>query len=259
MKVLIFNDYDQVSEAAADLFTEILVSNPKVVIGLATGSTPIGLYQGLIRRYNEKTLDFSKVTTFNLDEYIGLTPDNPQSYRSFMQENLFRHINIPAKNTNILSGIEKNHRNSCSEYEKRIAKAGGIEIQVLGIGSDGHIAFNEPGSPLQSRTRVVTLTHQTIEDNARFFHSADEVPQYAVTMGVGTILEARKIVLIATGRNKAEAVFGAVEGPVTSMNTASALQFHQDTTVILDHEAASLLKLRDYYKWIQENEPNAPK
>jgi len=225
---------------------------------MATGSTPLGLYQQLVRMHKAGQLDFSQVTTFNLDEYVGLPVTHEQSYHRFMHENFFRHVNIPPQNVHIPSGTTRNYRAFCDWYEQRIRECGGIDVQILGIGSDGHIAFNEPASSLSSRTRLKTLARQTIEDNARFFESRDQVPVYAITMGVGTILQARQILLLANGAKKAEAVAAAVEGPVTSMITASALQMHPDATVYVDEPAASMLKMREYYDWIQEKKPGAP-
>ncbi len=247
------------SIAAALEVAQVLNAKPNAVLGMATGSTPLGLYQELVRMYARRELDFSHVTTFNLDEYVGLPVSHPQSYHHFMHEHFFRHVNIPPQNVHIPSGTTTNYAAFCDWYEQRIREAGGIDLQILGIGSDGHIAFNEPGSSLSSRTRLKTLAKSTIDDNARFFKERDEVPIYAITMGVGTILEARRVLLLATGKNKAGAVAAAVEGPVTAMITASALQMHPNTQVLLDEEAASSLKMRDYYDWVQEKKPNAPK
>src|SRR5438552_18378538 len=234
MEVVIKRDYEQMSKAAAQLVVDVLNTKPNAVLGMATGSTPLGLYQELVRLYKAGHVDFSRVTTFNLDEYVGLPANHPQSYHYFMREHFFQHVNIPQHNINIPSGTTSNYPAFCQWYEGRIAECGGIDVQILGIGSDGHIAFNEPGSSLSSRTRLKTLSKSTIDDNARFFNSREEVPVYAITMGVGTILEARKIVLLANGKKKAEAVAQAVEGPVTSMITASALQLHPDSTVYVD-------------------------
>ena len=181
-----------------------LNAKPNAVLGLATGSTPLGLYKELVRMHKDEGLDFSQVTTFNLDEYVGLPQNHPQSYHYFMHENLFKHINIPKQNIYIPSGTTDNYAAFCQWYEQRIRECGGIDLQILGIGSDGHIAFNEPTSSLGSRTRIKTLARQTIEDNARFFDTLDQVPIYAITMGVGTILEARKIILLANGKKKAD-------------------------------------------------------
>jgi len=258
VEIIISDTYEQLSRAAANSVAQTLNSKPDAVLGLATGSTPLGLYKELVRLHKDEGLDFSQVTTFNLDEYVGLRGNHPQSYHYFMDENLFRHINIARQNIYIPSGTTDNYAAFCKWYEQRIVECGGIDLQVLGIGGDGHIAFNEPSSSLGSRTRIKTLARQTIEDNARFFDSADEVPVYAITMGVGTILEARHIMLLANGAGKAEAVAGAIEGPVTSMNTASALQLHPDTRFFLDREAAGSLKMIEYYEWIQAKGPEAP-
>ncbi len=258
MQVLIRENYGDVSEVAAQFVARELNRKPNAVLGLATGSTPLGLYQELVRLYECGALDFSQITTFNLDEYVGLGRDDPRSYHAFMHENLFRHINVPRQNVYIPSGTTDNYEAFCDWYESRIVECGGIDLQILGIGGDGHIAFNEPTSSLGSRTRIKTLAKQTILDNARFFESVEDVPHYAITMGVGTILEAKRIMLIATGESKAEAVAAAIEGPVTSMITASALQLHCDVTVLLDRAAASKLEMIDYYDWIEEKSPGTP-
>lgn len=259
MEVFIFPDNKTMSVVAAREVAEVLNAKPDAVLGMATGSTPLGLYQELVRMYQRRELDFSHVTTFNLDEYVGLPVTHAQSYHHFMHEHFFRHVNIPPQNIHIPSGTTTNYRSFCTWYEQRIRDCGGIDLQILGIGSDGHIAFNEPGSSLSSRTRLKTLAKSTIDDNARFFNDRAEVPIYAITMGVGTILEARKLLLLASGRQKADAVTAAVEGPMTAMITASALQMHPDCQVLLDEDAASQLKMRDYYDWVQANKPGAPK
>ncbi|OHB81512.1 MAG: glucosamine-6-phosphate deaminase [Planctomycetes bacterium RBG_16_64_12] len=258
MQLIICDEYEQLSRAAAKTVAKTLNSKPNAVMGLATGSTPLGLYQELVRMHKEEGLDFSQVTTFNLDEYVGLPNNHPQSYHYFMSENLFNHVNIPRQNVYIPSGTTDNYEAFCKWYEQRIVDCGGIDLQVLGIGTDGHIAFNEPSSSLGSRTRIKTLAKQTIEDNARFFDNPDDVPVYAITMGVGTILEARKIILLASGESKAEAIAAAIEGPVTSMCTASALQLHADTIFFLDRAAAGRLNMREYYEWVQAKLPGAP-
>lgn len=251
MRVRIEPSYFEMSNVAAKLIAAQLRRKPDSVLGLATGSTPLGIYRELARMHKDEGLDFAGVRTFNLDEYYGLAPDHPQSYRYFMDENLLRHVNIDPKNVHIPGGIVKDIEASCSEYEASIREAGGIDIQLLGIGRDGHIAFNEPGSSLGSRTRLKTLAQETISDNARFFKSLDEVPRFAITMGVGTILESRHIVLLASGVEKSDAVRLAVEGPVTSEITASVLQLHPKVTVFLDEAAAEKLKRRDYYKYVE--------
>ncbi len=252
MEVVILASYDEVSRAAAREVARVLSTKPNAVLGLATGSTPLGLYRELVRMHRDEGLDFSQVTTFNLDEYVGLPPNHPQSYHVFMHEHLFQHVNVAAQNIFIPSGAPANISAYCAWYERQIQERGGIDLQILGIGADGHVAFNEPGSSLASRTRIKTLARQTIEDNARFFERREDVPAYAITMGVGTILEARELLLCANGRNKARAVALAIEGPVTAMVTASALQMHRQAKVLLDQEAAGELKMREHFDWIEE-------
>ncbi len=258
MEILVHDNAEKMSKVAAKVVARTLNAKPDAVLGLATGSTPLGLYKELVRMHRDEGLDFSQVTTFNLDEYVGLTRDHEQSYHYFMHENLFKHINIPSQHIHIPSGTTQNYAAFCAWYENRIVEYGGIDLQILGIGSDGHIAFNEPASSLGSRTRIKTLAKQTIDDNARFFDSAEDVPIYAITMGVGTIMEARQLIMLANGKAKAEAVAAAVEGPVTSMITASALQMHPDAICVLDRDAASGLQMLDYYEWIQEKMVDAP-
>ena len=259
MEVFVYKQYEEMSKTAAQEVADVLNAKPNAVLGMATGSTPLGVYQELVKMHERGEIDFSHVTTFNLDEYVGLPITHAQSYHRFMHENFFRHINIPAQNIHIPSGTTTNYRAFCEWYEKRIEECGGIDLQILGIGSDGHIAFNEPGSSLSSRTRLKTLAKQTIDDNARFFDRPEDVPIYAITMGVGTIMEARQILMLANGVKKADAVAAAVEGPVTAMITASALQMHPNTKAFLDEAAASKLKMRDYYDWIQFHKPGAPR
>ena len=258
MEVIIKDTYDEMSIAAARSVAQVLNTKPNAVLGMATGSTPLGLYKELVRMHKDEGLDFSQVTTFNLDEYVGLPVTHDQSFHYFMHENFFKHVNIPIQNIYIPSGTTSNYEAFCQWYEQRIENCGGIDVQILGIGTDGHIAFNEPTSSLSSRTRLKTLAKQTIDDNARFFDKAEDVPIYAITMGVGTILEARKLLLLANKKNKAWAVAEAIEGPVTSMVTASALQLHPDAEVYVDSDAAAELKMADYYKWIQKMKPGAP-
>jgi glucosamine-6-phosphate deaminase len=259
MEVIVHPTYEEMSRAAAQEVVSVLNAKPNAVLGMATGSTPLGVYQELVRLHRRGEIDFAHVTTFNLDEYVGLPVTHPQSYHHFMHENFFRHINIPPQNVHIPSGTTTNYAAFCAWYEERIRQCGGIDLQILGIGSDGHIAFNEPGSSLSSRTRLKTLAKSTIDDNARFFKDRSEVPIYAITMGVGTIMEARDVLLLANGEKKASAIAQAVEGPVTSMITASALQLHPSTRVYLDEAAAGQLKMREYFDWVQHNKPGAPK
>jgi glucosamine-6-phosphate deaminase len=249
MRVVIEPDYEALSRTAAGFVADLVRRKPDCVLGLATGSTPIGLYKELIRLNEEEGLDFSQVTSFNLDEYYGLGPDHDQSYSFFMEEQLFKHLKPGLKETNVPCGMCEDPEAFCAEYEQKIKDAGGIDLQVLGIGGDGHIAFNEPGSSLGSRTRLEALTEETIEDNARFFESKDDVPRFSITMGVGTILEARRCLLIANGVKKAKVVKLSIEEGISSMTTASALQMHPDTIAILDEDAACELELIDYYRF----------
>ncbi|MFQ5772505.1 MAG: glucosamine-6-phosphate deaminase [bacterium] len=241
MLVIIKENYEEISKEAARIIAELIQKKPHCVLGLATGSTPLGLYKELIRLHQEARLDFSQVTTFNLDEYVGLPSEHPQSYYHFMQENLFKHINMNLNSIHMPNGMAEDIEQECEDYEKAIDIAGGIDLQVLGVGANGHIAFNEPLSSLGSRTRIKTLTEKTRRDNARFFSSLEEVPKYAITMGVGTIMEARSIILLASGKSKAEAISKTVEGPITAMVPATMVQMHPRATIIVDVEAASLL------------------
>ena len=252
MRVVIKSDAASVTKFAADKIAQLVRSKPDCVLGLATGSSPLGIYQELIRQHREEGLDFSQVTTFNLDEYVGLSGTDPQSYRFFMQSNLFDHINIKPANTNIPDGRALDFGAFCESYERHIVDVGGIDLQLLGIGADGHIAFNEPGSSLGSRTRLKTLTDQTVSDNARFFGHIDKVPRLAITMGIGTILESSQCVLVAMGDAKSEAIWQAIEGPVTAQVTASALQLHRDVVAVLDEGAACLLRRREYYDNVEQ-------
>lgn len=241
MLLIIRKDAQEVSDEAARLVADRLKKKPDLVLGLATGSTPVGLYRELARLHSTGDLDFSKVTTFNLDEYIGLPRSHDQSYHFFMREALFQYINVDPRNSYIPDGMASDIDAFCDWYEAQIGRVGGIDLQVLGIGANGHIAFNEPGSSLGSRTRIKTLRERTIRDNARFFNSAEEVPRYAITMGIGTIMDARELLLIATGENKADAIGAAVEGPITAMVPASIIQMHRRAYVIIDEAAASKL------------------
>ncbi len=253
MQVIIVTDYEEMSDRAAGIVTEAVRRKPDVVLGLATGSTPEGLYAKLVQAHKEDGLDFSRVVTFNLDEYVDLPPDHPQGYRYFMNEHLFNHVNIDVANTHVPDGRAECLSSQCERYEQMIRDAGGIELQVLGIGRDGHVAFNEPGTSLGSGTHITALTRETIEDNSRFFDSPDDVPRFAITMGIGSILQARRCIFMATGANKADAVKAALEGPVTATVTASALQMHPDTVAIVDEAAAAKLDLLDFYRWQQDN------
>lgn len=251
MEIIIQPTPEAATCIAARIIARVLQEKPDAVLGLATGSTPLLLYRELIGM----KLNWSKVTTFNLDEYVGISPQHPQSYHHFMWEHLFRHVNITAANVNIPDGMTREIPVFCQNYERKIRYAGGIDLQVLGIGTDGHIGFNEPSSSLASRTRIKTLTPQTRKDNARFFGSEDDVPHHVITMGIGTILEARQNLLLAFGPQKARAIAQAVEGPITADNPASVLQMHPATKLCLDQEAASSLKRADYYRWVYDHKP----
>ena len=242
MLVTIKEDYEAMSVQAAEIVAEQIRKKPNSVIGFATGSTPLGLYNELIRLHRETGLDFSKITTFNLDEYVGLEPEHDQSYHYFMWENLFKHINVDPRHVYIPDGMADDIDYFCQWYEEQMAEVGGLDLQILGIGANGHIAFNEPGSSLGSRTRIKTLTTKTVEDNARFFDDPEKVPRYAITMGIGTIMDARKLVLVASGEGKAEAIQNTLEGPITAMVPATIVQMHQQAHIVLDNEAANLLQ-----------------
>ena len=232
MKYIEVETYEELSTKAAELIASVVKSKPESVLGLATGSSPLGTYDGLIKAYNNGEVDFSKVTTINLDEYIGLTPDNDQSYRYFMETNLFSKINVRKDYTFVPDGCAKDIKKECKEYDERISALGGIDIQLLGIGLDGHIGFNEPCDVFVKETHLVDLDPSTIEANARFFSSIDDVPKQAVTMGMGGIMGAKKVLLIANGKNKEEIVKKAFFGPITPKVPASILQLHPDVTVI---------------------------
>lgn len=251
MQVIVKDTYEEISKIGAEIIASAIRKKPNLVLGLATGSTPVGMYKKLIRMHKEEGLDFSKLTTFNLDEYVGLPPEHDQSYYYFMRKNLFDHVNIDMSKVHVPSGLitGEDVEEYCQWYEDEIKRAGGIDIQVLGLGRDGHIAFNEPGSSLASRTRIVALTEETINDNSRFFEKKEDVPRFAITMGVKTVMEAKHCLIMAVSENKADAVKALVEGPVCSQITASALQMHPKVTALFDAEAASKLERLDYYKF----------
>jgi len=240
MQIHVYQNQALAAEAAATLIASQIMSKPDTVLGLPTGSTPVLTYCELIRMNREGVVDFSKVTTFNLDEYVGLDGDHPQSYRYFMNDNLFNHINIDKANTHVPCGIGDVEANAIA-YEEAIAAAGGIDLQFMGIGRNGHIGFNEPSDAYTDGTSIIELTESTIDANKRFFDSADEVPRKAISMGVGTIMRARKNLLIATGADKAEAVRTLVKGKISPNLPASALRMHANAIIVLDSAAASLL------------------
>lgn len=255
MEIIIQSTPEAASLIAARHVARIVRDKPRAVLGLATGSTPLALYRELVRLHREQGLDFSSVTTFNLDEYVGLAPAHPASYHAFMRENFFAQVNIAPARIHIPDGLTGDVPAFCQSYEDAIRAAGGIDVQVLGIGTDGHIGFNEPSSSLASRTRIKTLTAQTRRDNARYFASAGEVPLHVITMGVGTIMDARQVLLLAFGAKKADAIAAAVEGPITAMNPASILQMHPVAKCIIDEPAAALLTRLDYYRWVYDQKP----
>jgi len=238
MKVTIVRDYNELSSKTAQLIIEQIINKKNSVLGLATGSTPNGMYKELIRLNQEVKVDFSEVITFNLDEYYGLSPEHPQSYHFFMWDSFFKHINIKKENVHLLNGITENIDKECAQYEALIKKSGGIDLQVLGIGNNGHIGFNEPDISLNGRTHLVNLTTKTIRANSRFFNNTQEVPKQAITMGIGTIMRAKKIILLANGKRKARVIERTINGPITTKVPATVLQLHNNVTIIVDQEAA---------------------
>ncbi len=255
MEVIIRPNAESAAMLVAHILAKDLRANPSMVMGLATGRTMEAVYRHLAGMHREQGLDFSLSRTFNLDEYAGLPPSDARSYRSTMNIHLFSQVNIDLRNTRLLNGMAADLDAECRDYEQAIDKAGGIDFQLLGIGRAGHIGFNEPLSALRSRTRVKALAPLTLEQNAAFFGGSERVPRRALTMGVGTILDCRRCVLLATGREKAEIIAKAVEGPITAMISATALQLHTRCTVVVDEEAAGRLQGADYYRWIFANEP----
>ena len=244
MKIIIAADYRELSQMAAEIVAEQVQTNKNSVLGLPTGSTPEGMYAILSKIHQQDNLDFSEVITFNLDEYVGLAPDHPQSYHYYMKHHFFKQVNVKSCNINIPSAEKMKPEKVCREYDQKINNFGGIDLQVLGIGTNGHIGFNEPNRFLSVDTHIVDLTEETVEANSRFFKSKKEVPRRAVTMGVGSIMKAKKIVLLASGFNKAKAVKEMLSGKVTTELPASLLQLHHDTLVILDQDAAYLFQAK---------------
>lgn len=240
MKVIIAKDYEDMSDKAFEVMAEVVKKNPRAVLGLATGSTPLGLYRRMIEDHEKNGTSYREIRTVNLDEYAGLDYSSDQSYVYFMRENLFDHVDIDLKNTNIENGKAADRQAECDRYNRLLAETQ-QDIQLLGIGSNGHIAFNEPGTPFGSVTHIVDLTESTIKDNSRLFDSIDEVPRQAFTMGLKNIMNAKKILILANGANKAKAVYGLVKGQVTENVPASVLQLHPDCTLIVDEAAAALI------------------
>ena len=255
MEVIIQKDKEAAAALTAQIISTALKDKPQLILGLATGRTMEDVYRLLVDIHVNNSLDFSQCTTFNLDEYVGLSHSDDNSYRSYMNRNLFSKVNIKVQNTHVPNGIAVNLDEECKRYDQLIRDCGGIDLQLLGIGKDGHIGFNEPLSALRSRTRVKALTPETVEQNKGLFINPSTVPRRAITMGVGTILESKRCVILVTGFKKADILRKAVEGPITSMVTASAMQLHPSCTVIVDEEAAELLAGKKYYQWIFENEP----
>ena len=255
MELIVQSTPEEASLMAARHVARLVRAKPNAVLGLATGATPLTLYRELVRMHREEGLDFSGVTTFNLDEYLGLAPMHPASYHAFMRGHFFDEVNVDPDRIHIPDGLADDVPAYCRRFEDAIRAAGGIDLQVLGIGTDGHIGFNEPSSSLASRTRIKTLTPRTRRDNVASFGSAENVPFHVITMGVGTIMEAREVVLLAFGAKKAAAVAAAVEGPITAMSPASILQMHPVAKCIVDEAAATRLARIDYYRWVYEQKP----
>lgn len=251
MQIVILDTSEQVANYGADRISQQISSKPTSVLGLATGSTPVALYKELIRRFRSGLITFSQVTTFNLDEYLGLDSEHPQSYRYFMNEHLFNQVNIDLANTYVPNGTPVDPVAECDAYESKLREAGGVDLQLLGLGQNGHIGFNEPTSSLGSRTRIKTLTPETIDANRRFFSEGEFQPTLALTMGIGTIMESKRIVLLATGASKAGAVVDMIEGPIAAKCPASILQMHPRVTVILDRDAARGLENCSFYEMIE--------
>ncbi len=242
MELLVARDYEDMSRKAAEIIADQLRSKPESVLGLATGSTPLGTYEQLVKMYRDEKLSFSEASAFNLDEYYGLSPEHEQSYSHYMKANLFRHIDIKPENIHIPNGMAEDMPGECENYDRLIEKKGGIDLQLLGVGANGHIGFNEPDKELQVNTHLVRLTEDTIRANSRFFNSADEVPVMAVTMGLGSIMKAKRILLLASGSNKAEVIARIISGKCSTRLPASILQVHPGVTVIVDSEIGNYLK-----------------
>jgi len=255
VEIIILATEKAVYAEASSRIVERIRNKPNVVLGLATGRTMLGIYKNLIADFNRGLVDFSAVKTINLDEYLGLSQDDPLSFHSYMDHNFFKHVNVNPHNILIPDPLPENVKKECEAYEEAIKKWGGIDAQLLGIGRDGHIGFNEPSSSLQARTRVKTLTDETLKDN----FGNTEGPRFAITMGIGTILDSKEIILVSVGAEKAKAVSQMVEGPVTASCPASALQLHPKVKVICDFEAAQLLERKDYYKWVWKHKKEVEK
>ncbi|MHC2994075.1 MAG: glucosamine-6-phosphate deaminase [Candidatus Atribacteria bacterium] len=245
MEIKPISSYSKMSKLAADIVAEQIINKPNTVLGLATGSTPFGMYKELVKLYKKGKLDFSKVTTFNLDEYLGLSPEHPQSYHYYMYENFFNHVNIEEKNIHIPKGDTKDPVQECLGYEEEIEELGGIDLQVLGIGVNGHVGFNEPNINLEARTHVIQLSNKTIRANSRFFKNLDKVPRKAITMGMVTIMKSKKIILMAWGKEKRKAILKTISGHIATEVPASLLQVHNDVILIVDKKIYSSSTVTD--------------
>lgn len=255
MEIVILPGTRQIGALAADAVQALVTRRKDAVLGLATGSSPLPVYDELARRHADQGLSFADVRAFLLDEYVGLAPGHPQSYREVIRREFASRVDIEGGNVHGPDGAAADLLEACSAYEDAIKAAGGVDLQLLGVGTDGHIGFNEPVSSLASRTRIKTLLEQTRRDNARFFGSLAEVPRHVLTQGLGTIMDARHVILIATGAQKAQAVHNFVEGPVAAFCPASVLQLHPHATILLDEAAASSLRLADYYRHTYDDKP----
>jgi glucosamine-6-phosphate deaminase len=255
MEVIIQKDKESATKLVAKLLVHAINEDPSLVLGLATGRTMEAVYDDVVKMYEADEVDFSRCSSFNLDEYVGLPKGDSNSYRAYMNKWLFDRVNITMTKTHVPHGYAEDLEEECRSYEAKIRGVGGLDFQLLGIGASGHIGFNEPLSALKSTTRVKALNPETIAQNAPLFPSPDMMTRRAITIGVGTILESKRAVLLATGESKADIIAKAVEGPITSIVTASALQLHPHCTIVVDEEAAAKLKMRDYYDWIFNNEP----
>ena len=255
MEVIILPTEEEVFQEATARIIELISRKPDAVLGLATGKTMLGVYRDLTAAYEQRKVDFSAVVTINLDEYLGIDPENPLSFHSYMWKNFFEHVNVSKENILIPNPLPDDVEEECENFEQAIENRGGIDLQLLGIGRDGHIGFNEPSSSLQARTRVKTLTDETLKDN----FGSTKGPRFAITMGIGTIMEAREIILLAIGGEKSKAISCMAEGPVTASCPASALQLHPKVKIIIDNEAARVLKRKDYYIWVWEHKGEVEK
>ncbi|MCU1413392.1 MAG: nagB [Microbacteriaceae bacterium] len=255
MEIVILPSSDEVGRVAAAQIAALVAAEPEAVLGLATGSSPLGIYAALAREVAAGRLDFGRARGFALDEYVGIPADHPQSYAAVIRSEVVEPLRMNAALVQVPDGRARDIAEACLSYERAIVAAGGIDLQILGIGANGHIGFNEPTSSFASRTRIKTLAESTVIDNARFFDSADQVPTHCLTQGLGTIMEARRVVLVAQGEQKADAIAAAVEGPVSSMCPASLLQHHEHAIIVIDEAAAAKLRLADYYRYVYANKP----